>query len=886
MRTLIPVTLLALSVGGVACAGSRTSPEPVEPVQIGPMIRPGIPADLAQHRAATLRDVSYDLALDLNGNAEWINGSVTISVERLPGASHLVLDFRGLAVAELFANGEPVPDRLEVNEHIIVPERYLVPGRNAVDIRFTSAVAASGASVIRLEEPAGPSESAGGAEGRDVYYYTLLVPADASQLFPAFDQPDLKAHLRLELIAPSGVTVLSNGSIESQMEVAVGLWTRFAPTVPLSTYLFAFAAGPWETWTDGEARVPMILHARRSRAAEVDHAALFDVHRRGLHWLEQYFDYAYPFGKLDLLLAPAFPFGGMEHPGAIFYNESRFVFREPPTLDERLSRDATIFHELAHQWFGDLVTMRWFDDLWLKEGFATYLAARMQEALEPGSGAWKTFYLRNKPGAYRVDLTSGTTPLWQALDNLDAAKSNYGPIVYNKGPAVLKQLNHLVGEEDFRRAIRRLLRRHEFGNFTWRDLLAEMEGASGIPMENFGEQYILGGGVPVIETELSVRDGVITELALVQRSPTGEAGRWWPGLVQLRLGYSGGEDVILPVRFDGVATPVGAAVGLPAPDYIFPNDEDYGYGIFLLDAASAAYLLDAAAELSDPLLRTLVWGSLWDGVRDGRVEPEDLIRSAMQALPGEADPQIAGFLRGRVSEALRAYLPRTDAPHPLQQEFERLLARGIEVSADSYDLRRGRLDALLSIASTGESLRLVEQLLAEDRTFNGEPLTQPARWAAVRTLIAEGHASPDSLIAAEQRRDPTPEGEREAFISGAARPDSAGKAVYFARFEDPELNEEWVTAALPAFNHPAHEEVTLRYLEEALRRLPWIREHRRIFFLPQWIDSFVAAHRGADALAIVDAHLAAATELPEDVRRKILQARDELARSIAIREGR
>src|SRR5690606_37862147 len=228
---------------------------------------------------------------------------------------------------------------------------------------------------------------------------------------------------------------------------------------------------------------------------EVDADTLIERNRQAVEWLEEYFAMPFPFGKFDVLLAPAFPFGGMEHVGAIFYNESRFVFREPPTLTERLGRNSTIDHEVAHQWFGDLVTMRWFDDLWLKEGFATYMAAKMQEALAPGTGAWKTFHLRNKPLAYAVDRTRGTTPVWQALENLDLAKSNYGPIVYNKAPSILKQLEHLVGEESFREGLRLFLRRHAFGNAGWEELLAALEESSGVSLRSFGEQYILRAGM-------------------------------------------------------------------------------------------------------------------------------------------------------------------------------------------------------------------------------------------------------------------------------------------------------------------------------------------------------------------------------------------------------
>jgi aminopeptidase N len=242
----------------------------------------------------------------------------------------------------------------------------------------------------------------------------------------------------------------------------------------------------------------------------------------------------------------------MEHVGAIFYNETQFVFREPPTLPQRLGRESTVYHEVAHQWFGDLVTMKWFDDLWLKEGFATYLAARMQAELDPRSGAWKTFYLRNKPLAYATDATSGTTPVWQELANLDLAKSNYGPIVYNKAPSILKQLEFLVGDSAFRAGVRLFLTRHAYGNATWRDLLAAVETTSGVPMERFGEQYILRAGMPVVETRMEAAGDKIRALRLVQRPARalpGDPGGWWPGRVRVRLAYHDRDDVVLPVTF-------------------------------------------------------------------------------------------------------------------------------------------------------------------------------------------------------------------------------------------------------------------------------------------------------------------------------------------------
>src|SRR4051812_9888131 len=293
------------------------------------------------------------------------------------------------------------------------------------------------------------------------------------------------------------------------------------------------------------------MYVRKSRVAEAETDSIIVANDVAARWLEGYFGRPFPFKKLDVLLAPAFPFGGMEHPGAIFYNEDRFIFRERPTLTQRLGRTATIYHEVAHQWFGDLVTMRWFDDLWLKEGFATYMAAKMQASLDTTSGAWKSFYLRNKPLAYAVDATRGTTPVWQTLENLDQAKSNYGAIVYNKAPGVLKQLDYLVGPDAFQRGLRRFLTAHAYGNATWRELLAAIGAESGRSLDGWGKEYILRPGMPTIDQVLKQGSDGQTTLILRQRAAQDLSGnKPWPIRTSVIVGLSDGGVVRLPVSLD------------------------------------------------------------------------------------------------------------------------------------------------------------------------------------------------------------------------------------------------------------------------------------------------------------------------------------------------
>ncbi len=870
-----PLVLAALSLVALAgCAhaarGGRAG--------VSDFMQPGVSLELARERARTLSDVRYGLVLDVT-HPDTARGRLTLSFVRAPGAGDLVVDFRGLVLDSVAANGRPVADHTWTEGHVRVPARHLRTGENALGFRFAARIAPVGASVIRFEDRSDGSR----------YLYTLLVPADANQLFPSFDQPDLKGRFTMEIVAPREWSVLANGPETSRTPEGGAVRWSFAETEPISTYLAAFAAGPWRRWESSDGGRPIALYARNSVARDVDADTLIRSNRDALAWLERYFEVPFPFAKYDMLLAPAFPFGGMEHVGAVFYNENSFVFREAPTLNERLSRKATTYHEVAHQWFGDLVTMRWFDDLWLKEGFSTYMAAKMQDELDPGSEAWKTFYLRNKPAAYGVDVTEGTVPVWQELENLDLAKGNYGPIVYNKAPSILKQLEFMVGEGAFREGLGVFLRRHAYGNATWEDLLRAVEEASGTSLRAFGEQYILRAGMPVVETVLEEDGGRIRRLALVQRPARalhGDRGGWWPGRVRVRLGWRDRPDTVLAASFVGETTVVEGAAGLPAPDWVWANDGDFGYGLFLPDARSAAYFARHVGETEDGLLRAMLWGALWDLVREARLDPAEYLSLSLRELPRERDEQISGALLGRASTALTRYLPPDEAARLLPAWEEMLLARA-ENDSLPYGLRKTALDTYLGVARTPAARGVMREYLAGTRLFAGEPLRAPSRWSVVTQIVALGDPAADSLLAAEEARDTTPESARRAFVAGAARPDSASKALYFERYlRDPSLNEEWASASLSGFNDPTHAALTLPHLRPALEELEWIRDNRRIFFLPRWIGAFLSGQASGEALEVVDGFLASHPELPVDIRRKVLQSRDELERTVRIRERR
>ncbi|MEP6778977.1 MAG: M1 family aminopeptidase, partial [Gemmatimonadaceae bacterium] len=720
------VALAALLSAPFIPAATRAQTDRGGPSTVVPrkdtLMGPGVSIELARLRAKTVSDVHYALQLHVT-TADSAPGQVTVTWNRT-GTNDAFLDFRGRRLTKIVLNKKDVPHSAYNGAHIRFAANLLAAGENTATIDFVSEVAASGASIIKSHDP----------DGSD-YLYTLLVPADANQLFPSFDQPDLKARVTFALWAPKGWNVVANGAEWKTDTIGTSVLHAFHETKPLSTYLIAFAAGPWAKASSTVNGRTMSVYVRKSRMKEADVDSMLFLNQRAVSWMEEYFNFPYPFEKIDFVLAPAFPFGGMEHPGAIFYNENSFIFREKPTKARQLGRNSTILHEVAHQWFGDLVTMRWFDDLWLKEGFATYMAAKAQYSIDTTSGAWKLFYQGNKPAAYSVDQTTGTNSLWQRLGNLDQAKSNYGAIVYNKAPSVLKQLNYLVGESAFQKGIRQFLKDHQYANATWQDLLGSVGTAAGTSLDDFGKNFMLRPGMPIVQQQLTVANGKIMRLALTQRPAQALSGvAPWPMRTELLLSYANQPPIKIPVELKTKVTQVTAAVGKPAPQFVFANYDDYGYFLTLLDSASIKNLeAGALGDVQDGFLRTMLWGALWDQVRDAQFDPMRFARLAMKELPREKDEQLFPSILGRLTRSLNVYAAQANKDKMLP-EVEHMFWDGANDKGRPYGIRRAYIEAFISVAETSEGRERLVSLLSAD-SVAGEPLKDPTRWDVVNHLM-------------------------------------------------------------------------------------------------------------------------------------------------------
>ncbi|MGB6608670.1 MAG: M1 family aminopeptidase [Acidobacteriaceae bacterium] len=843
----------------------------------------GIPRALAQERAARVSDLHYQLTYILVPHAPSTEATEQIRFNLTDASTPLLLDFRDGQLSTLTLNGTPIAAEIQ-NGHIALPTSALRTGENTVETKFTANIAPAGKAITRFEDHDDGSE----------YLYTLFVPMDANMAFPCFDQPDLKGRFSLTEFAPDNWTVISNtsplvvnGELLRDPAPAGTRATTFSETEPIPTYLFAFAAGPFVNVHPQPGMPNVWVRASKAKSAESEVPAVQTTAAQGIKFLSDYFAQPFPFPKYEMVLVPGFAYGGMEHAGCTFLREESVLFRTAPTANNRLARDAVVLHELTHQWFGDFVTMRWFDDLWLKEGFAQYMAYKTLAALRPNDDIWQHFYQSIKPAAYGIDETQGTTPIYQEIRNLDSAKSAYGAIVYSKAPGVLRQLNYVIGDDAFRRGLQLYLAQHKYSNATWSDLIAAFQSASGRDLTAWADMWIRHRGMPRIGASFTCSNSHLASLTLTQ-TPLLGGNEIWPIATEVLLAYPDGSTQTLraDLSSQSASVPIPARPGgQPCPAWIFANNDDHAYGLFLLDAKSRAAVMQQIADnspaLHDLFRRTLLWGSLWDSVRQVELDPADYVRLALDALPQERDESLAASLLARTQTAIHHYVSASAQPE--------LLARAATLAADqigsnpSHDLRIVWFRTLAGFAAQGVGQAAMKQLLSGQLTIPGVELRQQDRWSLVTALIAYADPEADSLFAAEQKHDPSGDGLKFAWVAQAARPDATVKRQYFDEYlHNPQRSEDWIQSSLGAFNFWNQSQLTAQYLDPALEALPEVKRDRKIFFLVAWLDAFIDGQHSQASLETVQHYLATANPDP-DLRLKILEAMDELNRTVRIR---
>ncbi|HJS56717.1 MAG TPA: aminopeptidase N [Vicinamibacteria bacterium] len=855
------VGLLAGSIGTIsagAAARARPSADKIDQEQ-------------AELRRAQVRDLAYAVELDLT-NSERYSGRVIIDVTLTDTTTPLTVDFGGGHVRSVVVNGASAEH--DYNGFFLTLAAGLRrPGSNRIEIEFEHPFATDGNGLHRFVDP----------EDRRTYLYTYLWPYYANRLFPCLDQPDLKASYRVEVLAPAEWVVISTmgeTSVEPLPERRKR-W-RFPASPPLSTYIYSLHAGPYHEWQGNAGEIPLRLFARRSLARHVDSAEWLTVTRQGLDFYARYFEIPHPFGKYDQLLVPDFNIGAMENAAAVTFGES-YVSRGQATRAERERRAKVILHEMAHMWFGNLVTKRWWNGLWLNESFATLMATKAMVATEFGD-AWHEFYLDSKRSAYKADDLTTTHPIETPIPDTASFFDVLDSITYGKGASVLQQLSHVVGPEPFRAGVSAYLKRHSWSNTRLRDFTNAVAEAAHLDLEEWVDQWLYARGFDTLAAVPMCEDGRLRRLAIRQSGPSiapilrgHRAQLALYGLDQRgRLAI----EATLPMDVSGRETIVGVGEGRPCPALIDPNHGDWGYFRADLDPESLASLERSLRSLREPLTRSVMWDTLWEMTRRSRLSLGRFLEIALVQGGAETDDRVLAQVLDAMLDAL-AYLQRLQPESRPQlttwgPRIERFLATGLVEAAAGSDAQKIWFDHVVQGAHSAAALdRLAAWLDGIDLPV-GFHLDQDRRWTVLIQLAAHAHRRSDELVMREKEHDGSDYGRRSGLAADAARPQEETKRRWLSTFRDaqspiPFSNQREAMKSL----FPKHQvELQTALLPEVVDSLSEMAGRRDPYFLKSYAQSLLEASCRQEAVDAMSRTLPR-VEADPTLRRALLEARQE-----------
>ncbi len=840
--------------------------------------------DEARERAALLSVDGYEVSLDLRSALGGTDTepptfrSVTTIRFRCaePGATSFA-DLIAPSVTAVSLNGKDLdPGAVFDGSRILLED---LGDDNELMVDAQCAYSRTGEGMHRFVDP----------EDGEVYLYTQYEPADSRRVFAGFEQPDLKAPFRFEVRAPEGWVVWSNGVGEQHD----GVW-RFAETKPIPTYITAFVAGPYHYVTDRYSRtfedgttleIPLGALCRKGLARHFDADDVFLVTKQGLDFFHDHFDYPYPFGKYDQAFVPEYNLGAMENPGCVTFREE-FIFRGKVTQASYERRANVILHEMAHMWFGDLVTMEWWDDLWLKESFADFMGTFSAAEATRFTNAWITFANNRKAWAYRADQLPSTHPITADIRDLEDAKLNFDGITYAKGASVLKQLVAYVGRDAFLEGARRYFKRHAYGNTRLQDLLSVLEETSGRDMAAWSRAWLQTAGVNSLTPQVVLgSDGRIAELAVLQEAaeshPELRPHRVAVGLYR-RAGTDGPLErfALAEVDVDGPRTVVAELAGADAPELVLVNDDDLTYCKIRFDAGSLATLRERLGDITDPLARALCWSALWNLTRDALMPARDFIDLVLRFAGRETDIGVLLMLQAWANSALTRYAAPEwrDTGGPLLADGALRELRLAEPGSQ-HQLTWARFVA--AVASNEGDLQLLRGLLDGTAEIDGLEVDQELRWAFLEPLAAHG-AADEAVLDAELARDDTASGKRHQVRCLAARPSAAVKdQAWAAVVESDTLSNALVEATIAGFAQPSQRELGAPYTAKYFEAIERVWDERSIQIAMDVVKGlFPFLQDSQQTLDATDAWLASHKTAAPALRRLVLEARDDLARTL------
>ena len=860
--------------------------------------------DEARARAAVVAVRSYEVALDLTTGPTTFASRTTVRFTATPGASTFI-DLIAPEVHEVVLNGRVLDPAAVVADSRIALGG--LAGQNVLSVVADGAYMTTGEGLHRFIDPVDD----------EVYLYSQFEVADSRRVFAVFEQPDLKATFAFTVTAPAHWTVVSNYPVVGQPVAVEGgrnrtggrdegtaTWT-FEPTPRIASYVTAVVAGPYHaehgelTSSDGRI-IPLGVYCRSSLAAHLDTDNILDVTRRGFAFYEDKFAHPYPFAKYDQLFVPEFNAGAMENAGAVTLIES-YVFRSkvPEATIER--RAVTILHELAHMWFGDLVTMRWWDDLWLNESFAEFMSTLAAAEVTQWTNAWSTFSSLEKNWAYRQDQLPSTHPIVADMRDLEDVGVNFDGITYAKGASVLKQLVAWVGRDEFFAGVQAYFAKHAWGNTELRDLLSELEPTSGRDLSAWSSLWLEQAGVTLLRPEITTTTDasgveIITSFAVLQETPPTHPVQRPHRLVV--GGYTvttraDGSTVLecttkLELDVDGPRTEVSGLTGHRRPDLVLVNDDDLAYAKIRLDDVSLATATAHLGSFTDSLPRTLVWTAVWDAARDAETPARSFVDLVLRNIGHESDSSVVQVLLRQLSTAIDLYV----APEHRQVTDVAVADRLLELAsaaASGSDSQLQLLKAFVGRASTPADLDVVAAILDGTRTLDSLTIDTDLRWELLTSLATGGRAD-EASIADQLASDPTATGQRAAAAARAAVPTPEAKAAaWAAAVENDELANAIQAATIGGFGRVHDRSLLVPYVALYFDALESVWDSRTNEMAQNIVlglyPTDLAGDPRVDVLGATDEWLATHPDAAAALRRLIIESRDGVRRTLAAQEA-
>ncbi len=834
----------------------------------------------AEIRAQQVYRINTRLWFGFDGSDDDYDGRAVLHFDLRPGADQaspeLFIDFDGGQVQSLRINGFPVaePRTRHDGSRIRLQVSELLPHSNKVEITFTHPYSHNGNGLHRFEDPV----------DHEAYLYSDFEPYNARRMFPCFDQPDLKSTYELTVETPENWQVIANTEEREVATVDGHKSWQFPPSPLFSTYVFALHAGPYASWSSNAQGIPIRLFARQSLAQWVDSAEWLDVTRKGLQFFHEKFGVHYPFAKYDQILVPDFNEGAMENVGAVTFNED-MVFRSKVTEDVRRRRADTILHEMAHMWFGNLVTMRWWNGLWLNESFATFMAAWATDQTTRFRDSWQGFF-GQKQGAYWADQLVTTHPIEGEVADTDAAFANFDSITYGKGAAVLKQLRFWVGDAAFLKGLNQYFTDHAFKNTTLADFIAALAKSSGQDLARWQKLWLQTAGVNTVEARWECTDSRLSRLTLVQGGDSTNPLR--PHRTQVAL-YTGSRaqlkrSALIPVAYEGAETEVPEAKGKACPALVYPNHDDQDYVKVVLDPVSLKSATQSLSKLQDPFARQMLWFTLWEMVRDGKLAAPDYLALVETHLPAEKEfPVLRGVIRaitGRAltdSSALR-YLTPSELPQAMLR-VEALLHQMRGRAKAGSDLQLTLHKAWLRVASSPAAVKEAQELLDGKRKIAGLKIEQDRRWELVHLLALNGAPDASVRIAEEKKRDGTDLGIHAAIAAEAAIPKAESKEQWLKTVLRKGLRLSQLRDAMGSYHHLGQEALSEPAAQAFWQELPALAKCEEAEFTTAFAHAMYPGFCDADTVTRTT-RLIDSANLPFAVTKALREGRQEVERCI------